>query len=322
MDQPLKTRSRVESPSPRNRPQRETYSLSKSRLAAQRVMFAFFVFVIPIGGSLLALTSLPFLGISWLDFFIFAAFYGVTAIGTEIGFHRCFAHRSFLPSRLLKYVLAVSGCMSLQGTVTYWVAHHRCHHGFADQKGDPHSPHTSEDQFRNRRSRRFWHSHFGWIFSKDRVSPGKYARDLLCDQQIIFVDKHYRIWAAASILLPPLIAYAFTQDRLAVVRGVLWGGCFRIFLVQQLTFGVNSFGHMWGSRSFETSDQSRNIVALSAITCGGFLHNNHHAFPWAANAGCRWYEFDTGMVFVWLFERLGLATNVKWNTRLERSEQE
>ena len=36
------------------------------------------------------------------------------------------------------------GSMAAQGAVIHWVAHHRKHHAFADEDGDPHSPHVTQ----------------------------------------------------------------------------------------------------------------------------------------------------------------------------------
>jgi stearoyl-CoA desaturase (Delta-9 desaturase) len=40
-------------------------------------------------------------------------------------------------------------------------------------------------------------------------------------------------------------------------------------------------------------------------------HDNHHAFPYSAAFGLRWFEFDPGDLFIRLLAALGLARNVK-----------
>ena len=78
----------------------------------------------------------------WLDLALFGGFYVVCAFGTTIGFHRYFTHRGFETSRPVKAILAVLGCMTMQGPLTQWVTDHRKHHALSDNPGDPHSPHV------------------------------------------------------------------------------------------------------------------------------------------------------------------------------------
>jgi stearoyl-CoA desaturase (delta-9 desaturase) len=40
-------------------------------------------------------------------------------------------------------------------------------------------------------------------------------------------------------------------------------------------------------------------------------HNNHHAFPYSAAFGLRWFEFDPGFLFIRLLAALRLAWDVK-----------
>ena len=65
----------------------------------------------------------------------------VTAFGITIGYHRLLTHRAFETPRPMRYALAVTGSMAVQGSVIAWVADHRKHHAFSDDEGDPHSPH-------------------------------------------------------------------------------------------------------------------------------------------------------------------------------------
>src|SRR5205823_11428775 len=102
-------------------------------------------------GNLIGVT-VPFAGVlaalvlSWNrliglpDITVMAAMYIVSALGATLGFHRLLTHRSFETYRSVKYVLAVLGSLTVQGSVIRWVASHRKHHALADQEGDPHSP--------------------------------------------------------------------------------------------------------------------------------------------------------------------------------------
>ncbi len=76
------------------------------------------------------------------DLAIMGGMYVVCAFGTTIGFHRYFTHKSFEARAPVKAMLAILGCMTMQGPLTQWVTDHRKHHALSDQEGDPHSPHA------------------------------------------------------------------------------------------------------------------------------------------------------------------------------------
>jgi stearoyl-CoA desaturase (delta-9 desaturase) len=74
---------------------------------------------------------------------------------------------------------------------------------------------------------------------------------------------------------------------------------------------VNSVTHLWGTRRFSTSDDSRNNFWVALVTGGEGWHNNHHAYPVSARHGLAWYEIDVNYYGILLLERLGLASQVK-----------
>src|SRR5439155_1278372 len=81
-------------------------------------------------------------GFHWVDAALFAGLYVGCAFGTTIGFHRFFTHKGFEAGAPIKALLAILGCMTMQGPVTQWVTDHRKHHALSDKPGDPHSPHV------------------------------------------------------------------------------------------------------------------------------------------------------------------------------------
>src|SRR4029077_11500515 len=92
----------------------------------------------------IAIVVLPFLGVlaaarlTWTHGAAAAALascaimYVLTFVGVEVGFHRHFAHRSFLAVHPLRIILAALGSMALQGSVIWWAGVHRVHHAHAD----------------------------------------------------------------------------------------------------------------------------------------------------------------------------------------------
>jgi stearoyl-CoA desaturase (delta-9 desaturase) len=74
---------------------------------------------------------------------------------------------------------------------------------------------------------------------------------------------------------------------------------------------VNSITHLWGTRRFSTTDDSRNNFWVALLTGGEGWHNNHHAHPVSARHGLAWYEIDVNYYGIRLLQKLGLASQVK-----------
>jgi stearoyl-CoA desaturase (Delta-9 desaturase) len=251
-------------------------------------------------------------GIALLDLGLFAAFYLLTGLGITVGFHRLFTHGSFTAVPWLRATLGVLGCMAVQGPVVSWVADHRKHHRFSDREGDPHSPHLLDDHGLLGTLGGLWHAHVGWLFGAGRSEAETYAPDLLADPVISAIDRYYGLWLLASFALPAALAYLLTGGSLAAALGAfLFAGMARIFLLHHATWSVNSVCHTFGSRAFETRDQSRNHALVGLVGLGEGWHNNHHAFPASARHGLDAGQFDLSWQVIRLFVRLGWVHQVR-----------
>jgi len=111
--------------------------------------------------------------------------------------------------------------------------------------------------------------------------------------------------------VPAGLGFAFYRTGEGALRGLLFGGLVRIFLAQHAIWSINSLCHLFGSQPFQSRDQSRNLALLSLPTLGGSLHNTHHAFPFTAKNGFRWFELDPSYGLIRLLALVGLATNVR-----------
>jgi stearoyl-CoA desaturase (delta-9 desaturase) len=240
-------------------------------------------------------------------------------LGISVGFHRLFSHRSFDGPAPVRATFAILGSMAMQGPIIRWVANHRTHHAHPDKEGDPHSPHLSEHDGLRGTLEGLWHAHVGWIFTPDRPPEERYARDLLDDPLISFVDRTFMVWVLLGFALPFALGYAIGGTLEAALLAMLWGGAVRIFLVHHATFAVNSLCHFAGRRRFDTSDESRNLVWLAPLTFGEAWHNNHHAFPNSAFHGLRRHELDLGGLVIRGLERVKLVRNV---TRISQERQQ
>jgi stearoyl-CoA desaturase (delta-9 desaturase) len=276
----------------------------------QRLANALGVFL-PAGAVVLAIVLLwdTFVGPEALALAL--VLYLATGLGISVGFHRMLAHRSFEASPSVRATLAVLGSMAMQGPVTRWVANHRKHHAFADEDGDPHSPHVSGDSGVRGAVAGLWHAHVGWIFTDARGSRERYAKDLLADPLIVLIDRASVLWVLFGLALPFGVGWALAGTLEAALIALLWGGPVRIFALQHMSFAVNSLCHFAGRRRFDTSDESRNLGWLAPFAFGEAWHNNHHAFPSSAFHGLRRWDIDPGGLLIRGLERLGLVWNVR-----------
>jgi stearoyl-CoA desaturase (delta-9 desaturase) len=251
-----------------------------------------------------------FLGVA--DVAVFAIMYVLSAIGVTVGFHRLLTHRAFKTHAWLRYTLAVLGSLSLQGPVIDWVADHRKHHTFADEDGDPHSPHVGAGAGLGGMLRGLWHAHTGWLFkTHGQASSKRFAPDLVEDATMRRISRSFPLIALASLLVPFLLGLAFGAGAIAAgASALLWGGLVRIFLVHHVTWSINSICHFFGRRRFDTDDHSTNVFWLALPSLGEAWHHNHHAFPQSAFHGLRWYELDPSGWLILALARVGLAWDV------------
>jgi stearoyl-CoA desaturase (Delta-9 desaturase) len=247
----------------------------------------------------------------WSDIVVFVLLYASTALSVTIGFHRLFTHRSFATTRWMRGVLAALGSVAIEGPVISWVADHRKHHAFADIEGDPHSPHVDHGVGWRGALRGLAHAHVGWLFlHNQRGARKRYAPDLIADPVVSWVDRTFVFWAVGGLGAAFALGWLIGGTLTAALTGLLWGGAVRILVVHHVTYSINSLCHFFGTKRFDTGDESRNLAWLSLLSFGEAWHNNHHAFPTSAAHGMRWYELDVSALIIRGMERVGLAWDV------------
>jgi stearoyl-CoA desaturase (delta-9 desaturase) len=256
----------------------------------------------------------------WRDILVFAILYFVTGLGVTVGFHRLFTHRSFATKPWVRGVFAAMGSMAIEGPVISWVADHRKHHAFADQPGDPHSPHVDHGVGWRGALRGLAHAHMGWLFiHTQRGARQRYAPDLVADPVVSWVDRTFVLWVVTGLAAAFGLGWLIGGTLSAALTGLLWGGAVRILVLHHVTYSINSLCHYFGRKRFDTGDESRNLAWLSFLSFGEAWHNNHHAFPTSAAHGLRWWELDLSSLVIRSLERLGLAWDV---VRIDPTRQE
>ena len=218
------------------------------------------------------------------------------SLGIGLGYHRLLTHRGFKAPKWLEYFFTFCGTLALQAGAVKWVTTHRIHHAHTETDKDPHSP----------RNGTYW-AHIGWIMrgtsqEHDDATIRKYAPDLIKDPVIVFLSRWY--WASA--ILAGIVLFLIGGFSM-----VLWGVFARTVFGWHMTWLVNSATHLWGTRRFETRDDSTNNALIAAVTWGEGWHNNHHAQPTSAKHGLAWYEFDINWMTIWLLQKVGLVTDVR-----------
>src|SRR5437879_48302 len=147
--------------------------------------------------------------------------YAVIGTGVTVGFHRLLTHRSFKTSRLLRAAFAALGSAAAEGPVIDWVATHRKHHQFSDLEGDPHSPHVGHGSGWRGALRGLMHAHIGWVFTDMEVADERrYAKDLLADPMIRFVDRTFLLLVIAGLACAFGLGVALSVSVLCGLIGV------------------------------------------------------------------------------------------------------
>ena len=246
-----------------------------------------------IQASALLVFAVPF---RWAYVALWAGAHFVRAVGLTLAFHRYYAHRAFKMGRVTRFIWTFIGTAAMQKGPLWWAGHHVNHHKFADREGDPHSPMVSG----------VYYAHLGWFLNDtkyDRVeATNPVIRDFSTVPEIAFLDRFFGV--------PPLMM-AIALYLAGGMPWVVWGFCLPTMTLAHATFAINSINHMFGSRRFETVDESRNNPLTAFFAAGEGWHNNHHRFQRAARNGFYWWEFDITWYVIRLMKAVGLAWDVQ-----------
>lgn len=241
---------------------------------------------------------------SWNALWVCLGLYWLTgSIGVCLGYHRLLTHGSFKVHKPTRWLLAFIGGLSGEGCALDWVANHRKHHAHSDHDGDPHSPHDGG----------MW-AHMWWlawsISGKEHAGHvNRWAPDLARDRVMRWVGHMF----LPSHIVSGLVLLAVGQwmgGPYMAASMLTWGLFVRLLIVLHVTWLVNSWTHMWGYRTYETTDDSRNNWLVGILAFGEGWHNNHHAYPRMAAQGHKWWELDLTYSFIRLMKWTGLAWDV------------
>ncbi|MBD0325964.1 MAG: fatty acid desaturase [Pyrinomonadaceae bacterium] len=233
----------------------------------------------------------------WRAFALTVFFWWVAgSLGIGMGFHRLLTHRGYKVPKAVEYFLTFCGTLAMEGGPVYWVVTHRIHHAYTEAPGDPHTPRDGA-----------WWAHLGWMLTGTAQQYPKevqmrYAPDLMKDPVHVWINRLW--WLPLTVTGLLLLAFGGLPF-------LMWAVFFRVTFNLHATWLVNSATHMWGTRRFETTDDSTNSWWVALLTFGEGWHNNHHAHPTAARHGVAWYEIDINWWGIRTLQLLGLAKDIK-----------
>jgi stearoyl-CoA desaturase (delta-9 desaturase) len=251
------------------------------------------------------------LGVIWVGWSATAVvvavlLYILRAFALTAFYHRYFSHRAFKTSRWFQFVGGLLGTTAMQKGPLWWAAHHRLHHREADQEGDVHSPNAHS----------FLWSHVGWIVSKQHSDVReKLIGDWLKFPELRWLDRHSLIVGLAYAVVlyvagELLAAYLPTLDTSGSML-VVWGFFISTVALYHATYAVNSFSHLFGTRRFETRDNSRNNLVVAILTLGEGWHNNHHRYQSSTRQGFVWWELDVTYYALLVLSKLRLVWELR-----------
>ncbi|NBW39782.1 acyl-CoA desaturase [bacterium] len=228
-----------------------------------------------------------FTDVSWIALAVCAFLYFIRMFAITGGYHRYFSHRTFKTSRVFQFLLGFLGATSGQKGPIWWSSHHRHHHQHSDQPDDVHSPVVSG----------IYYAHIGWILSRQFIhTRHELVKDLTKFPELKLLDAYNWIPPTAlgffCFYLGVALDHFFPALGTSGFQMLMWGFFVSTVLLYHGTFCINSFTHLFGSRRFQTTDDSRNNLLLSLITLGEGWHNNHHRYPGSEKQGFYWWEID------------------------------
>jgi stearoyl-CoA desaturase (delta-9 desaturase) len=149
----------------------------------------------------------------------------------------------------------------------------------------------------------FWWSHVGWIVSP-RFDPTDWdaIKDFARYPELRWLNKYH--------LIPPVTLAVL----LFLVGGwpwLVWGFFVSTVVLYHGTFSVNSLSHLWGSRRYATTDQSRNNFLIALWTGGEGWHNNHHHYMASVKQGFYWWEVDFSYYILKLMSWVRLVSDLR-----------
>lgn len=268
------------------------------RVAWVRVLPIALLHVIALGGIFI-------FDLTMLDVCVALFLYAIRMFAITGFYHRYFSHKTFKTGRTNQFIWAAIAASSGQRGPLWWAAHHRQHHRSTEDDLDPHNARKG-----------FWWSHIQWFLcDKHFATQTALAKDLARYPELVWLD---RFDAAAPAFLALLVYLfglfveaAFPEAGTSALQMLFWGFLISTLVLLHVTLSINSLAHRFGSRTFDTDDDSRNSFWLALLTFGEGWHNNHHHYCGSTRQGFSWWQIDISYFLLKMMERLGLVWDIR-----------
>jgi stearoyl-CoA desaturase (delta-9 desaturase) len=229
----------------------------------------------------LNLVTLLFVFITEVNWYlVFLGWFLLGPIGTGVGSHRLFSHRSFETYPIIEKILAYFSTLSAYAPLLFWVTQHQYHHRYTDTHTDPTSPNEKG----------FIYSFFTWRLLKenlDKVHLMNFcARRVLKDNTLMWFTNNFTliIWAHVIILSAIDLSLCLSLYLLPVF--------FESLRINSLNY-VNHLDNVpFNYRNHDIPDHSYNNLIVGWLSFGFGWHNNHHANPGKVMLTEKWWEID------------------------------
>ena len=143
----------------------------------------------------------------------------------------------------------------------------------------------------------------GWLLDGgSRECDSRLMQDFEKFPELRLLEKYHRV---------PAILFGAAVYAVGGFPAFVWGFVVSTVVLWHGTFTINSLAHVWGSRPFETDDQSRNNFLLALITLGEGWHNNHHQFMYSVRQGLRWWEIDISYYVLRILSLIGIVRELR-----------
>ncbi|MBI1791739.1 MAG: fatty acid desaturase [Acidobacteria bacterium] len=213
----------------------------------------------------------------------------ISVFFTTIYLHRALTHRGLELHSVVGFLMHLELSLFTGIVPREWVAVHRKHHHFSDEKDDPHSP----------IQRGLWTVLFGNVFlyrtaKSDPAILKKYTPDWKNDVIDRLPFRGFSVLGGLAIF--------------CLMFGWKWGAAAWLTHVAfyiLLNSMINSLGHVVGYRNYE--NKATNLQWVAFLTGGEGLHNNHHQHPSSARFSMNSWELDPAWPVIRLLESCGLA---------------
>ena len=151
---------------------------------------------------------------------------------------------------------------------------------------------------------------------KNFPTKSSYVKDLKRFPELDFIDRYDIlfpiIFATGLFMLGGYLERHYPELNTSAGQMLVWGYFISTVLLSHVTYCINSLAHVFGFRTYETKDDSRNNFILAVFTLGEGWHNNHHCSPGSVKQGFKWWQLDMSYYVLFLMNKVGLIWDLKY----------